>query len=351
MITKHRLALAALLLLAGGGLLLISFFRGAARPGMAPFAPAPEGAPRPSPTWAQMPTRQPAWGQMSGVPDMAPFRRALLIGDTDAAQLIWDSLDGTEAGETASIQLLGARLALQQVHYAQAEERTWRAIGMDPQNAEAWSLLGIVLARAGNHADADHAMGIAVALDATLAPSLFDDRWRATVALGDAAGLATLAESYVAAYPDSPLAPHYRATALLAAGDPVAAVDLLVDALHDQPGSPALVWYTLGEAYLAAHGYAEAAVVLESAAGMVAQGDSTLTYVAADPITALNQRLARAYLETGSCREAESIYRRLMVAQPDLAPWVEKAVICQTPTPTLTPWIPRPVTLTPDWQG
>ncbi len=346
MIKRHRLALVALLLVAGAGMLMLSRGRGAPTPAL-----VPRGAPRPSPTWAQMPTRQPAWLQPSGALDMAPFGRALLIGDTDAAQLIWDSLDGSDAGETAQIQLLGARLALQQARYVQAEERTWRAIGLDPASAEAWSLLGVVLRRLGNDASADHALGIAEALDPALAPALFDDRWRAAVALGNAAGLTALAESYVAEHPDSQLAPHYRATALLAAGDPVAAVDLLVAGLRDEPGAPALVWYTLGEAYLAAHGYAEAAVVLESAAGKVARGDTTLTYVTADPITALNQRLARAYLEIGSCREAESIYRRLMVAQPDLAPWVEKAVICQTPTPTLTPWIPRPVTLTPDWQG
>ncbi len=45
-------------------------------------------------------------------------------------------------------------------------------------------------------------------------------------------------------------------------------------------------------------------------------------------------------MHTERCAEAEDIARRLLSTQPELEALVEQAVICQTPTPTLTPWIP-----------
>jgi hypothetical protein len=66
------------------------------------------------------------------------------------------------------------------------------------------------------------------------------------------------------------------------------------------------------------------------------------------PVDILSRKLAKAYLETGRCAEAESIYRRLSNEHERFDAQIKAAVVCQTPTPTLTPWIPsQQVTATP----
>ena len=345
---RRRLILVAGLAIAGVTLLAVSYRVNPRPPAtvLSEATPTPDLAPRPSPTWGAMPTRAAA---QVFAPDLQPLRQALLVGDLGAAELMWEALEATEAGDTYEAQLVGARLALQLQDYASAEARAWRAIRLAPQDALGWSLLGVTLRRSGDVAYADHVLEIAETLDPDLSPDLFDERWRIAVARRDGTRLLQLAESYVTHHPDSPLAPHYQGTALLATGEGLGAINVLVEALREDGSAPALVWYTLGEAYLTQNAYREAATCLEVAARKLAAGDSTLRYMTTEPLDMLNERLARAYLFTERCAEAESLFRRLVPLQPELETWIERAVVCQTPTPTLTPWILPPVTLTPSY--
>ena len=131
-------------------------------------------------------------------------------------------------------------------------------------------------------------------------------------------------------------------------GAPADAITLLVGVLTDEPDAPALLWYTLGRAYLARGGYIEAATSLEAAAYRFARGDTSLELISARPVDDLNAHLGQAYLQTARCAEAEMIFHRLEADEPGFSRMVEAAVICQTPTPTLTPWIPLQIgTVTP----
>lgn len=310
-------------------------------------------SPRPSPTWAPMPTR--AEAPAAALPlDLTPLHQALLQGDTNLAQRIWDDARAV-APEDSGVQQAGARLALMQGAPDVAETRIWRAIRASPKDkdAHAWSLLGVILRQRGEDKAAAQAINVAITLDPTLAPDLFDVRWRAARRTNDTAALITLAETFLQRYPESPLVPYYRAEALLATDAPLIAIELLVTVLETQPQAPALLWHTLGRAYLARGGFQEAATSLEVAASMTAQGDDSLYLVTDQPVNDLSRRLADAYLASGKCAEAESIFRRLDREQGDdtrsvYDRQIRAAVICQTPTPTLTPWIPsQQVTATP----
>ncbi len=300
-----------------------------------------EAAARPSPTWAPLPTRElTAASSMAIDPDLGVLHRAILSGDLRAAEVMWEALRDADLGQNATIQTVGARIALLQGDTATAESRAWKAIGLEPKNAEVWSLLGVILRTAGDSSGADHALSIAAALEPSLTSDLFADRWVLAEMQGATDELVTLAESYAALHPDGAAGPYFRAKALLAIGEPLEAIELLVDKLQQAPDSPALIWYALGEAYLGRNGYKEAATALEVAAALLARGDASLYSVSDDPVGDLSSRLARAYVHIQRCAEAEDIARRLIPTQPELEALVEQAVICQTPTPTLTPWIP-----------
>jgi tetratricopeptide (TPR) repeat protein len=309
----------------------------------------PIAAPRPSPTWAAMPTRAlNLLPPVEDVLDLLPLETALLRGDVVAAGRAWVDLSRTPFADSAAVQHAGARLAMMQGNLAVAETRAWRAIEGEPENALYWSLLGVIERRAGDLVSAEHAFAAAEDLAPNMAAHLMEDRWRVAVRAGDATTLAALAGQYAIAHPDAALTPYYRAEALLVTDEPDLAIRVLVDALEVQPSSPALLWYTLGKAYLAREGYREAAMVLEVAASKVARGDQSLDLVSDAPLRDLNVGLARAYLATDRCVEAESIYRRISKAEPEFEVWVTRAVVCQTPTPTLTPWIPVQIgTVTP----
>jgi tetratricopeptide (TPR) repeat protein len=350
---KSRRALAVALLLALTGAGLVGLSAGSSTPVARAFPPSPV----PTAPWGAMPTRaqdmidtpeasEPVEMTATPTPDPRPERlqQALLAGDLAAAQRAWDVLQGAGLGETHAMQMAGARLALMSHDLEAAEQRALRAVDLAAagrDGAYAWSLLGITMYRKGEYAAAEQAFSTAQDLDPGIAPSLFDDRWRAAVRAEDTTTMALLAGSYSMRDPQGHLEPYYRASALLADHEPRLALGVLLPALSARPDAHALLWYTLGDVYVALGGFREAATVLEVAAAKVAEGDSSLSIVSDAPIDDLALRLARAYLATDRCREAEGIYRRLSASHPELADPLDLAITCQTPTPTMTPWILR----------
>ncbi|MCU0521744.1 MAG: hypothetical protein MUF84_13765 [Anaerolineae bacterium] len=342
---RRALTLVALVLV-GAGLVTISY--APPRRGEAELA-EPVMQPRPSTTWAPLPTRADTSRLgPAATPDLQVLHSAILAGDLTSAELLWEALQNSGPDQqTGEMLLAGARVALLREDAREAESRAWAAIGIEPQNAEAWSFLGVVLRAAGDAELADQALAVATVLEPNLADRLFSDRWALAVAQGVEPHLANLAEAYASMHPGSPIAPYYRSQALLAAGETLAAIELLVDGIQQHPDSPALIWYALGEAYLARSGYREAAVAFDVAAALLARGDTSLYQASPNPLSDLNSRLAESYVHSSRCAEAEDIARRLLAARPDLGALVEQAVICQTPTPTPTAWIPTPWIPTP----
>jgi len=341
---RRAIVLCVVLVLVGSGLLAIS-----ARP--APRAAgtgiSPDLTQRPSPTWASLPPRA-SGSEGDREVDFGPFYRALLRGQIEDADRLWTALWETVPEENSELHIAGARLALAQGDLDRAVDRAWDAIGRTPEDGLTWSLLGIILGRAGEPGQAEQALAIAQFLDPSLTSVVLPDRWQAAVTSGDTAAVFALAEVFGERHPGSIFVSYYRAEALLMAGAPSDALTLLVGVLTEEPDAPALLWYTLGRAYLARGGYTEAATSLEAAAYRVARGDTSLELISARPVYDLNAHLGQAYLQTARCAEAEMIFRRLEADQSDFSEMVEAAVTCQTPTPTLTPWIPVQIgTVTP----
>jgi tetratricopeptide (TPR) repeat protein len=316
--------------------------------GHSPVPTAPWGA---MPTRALTPTATPTpTAQPLPTPDLRLewLEHALLAGDLEAGQRAWEALEGTPLLETQAAQMAGARLALLGQELDEAELRAFRAVELgDPEAGDdrrtgpaAWALLGIILGRKGEYAASEAALAIARDGNPEIDLGLIDARWRNAVRAGDAATMALLAGTYSMHNPGSELEFYYRAAALLADDEPVLALGVLLPGLRQYPGAHALLWSTLGDIYMALGAFPEAAIVLEVAAAKVARGDSSLSMASDAPHDALDLRLARAYLATERCEEAEGIYRRLSAQHPELADPLQRAIVCQTPTPTPTPWIP-----------
>ncbi len=341
---RRAIILCVILVLVGSGLI-------AASGRLAPWAngtgTSSDLAPRPSPTWALLPLRV-LESEGDGEADYRPFYRALLRDQIEEADRLWTELCETVLEESSELHIAGARLALAQGDLERAGDRAWEAISLAPDDALAWSLVGVILGRAGESKQAEQALAIAQSLNPSLASEVLPSRWQAAVASRDAAVVVALAEDFGERHPGSVFAPYYRAEALLMTGAPSDAITLLVGVLTDEPDAPALLWYTLGRAYLARGSYIEAATSLETAAYRFARGDTSLEMISARPVDDLNAHLGQAYLQTARCAEAEMIFHRLEADDPGFSSMVEAAVICQTPTPTLTPWIPLQIgTVTP----
>ncbi len=275
------------------------------------------------------------------------MRQFLRMGNTEAARRIWIRAY-IQAPRDGSVLREGVRLALAQGNLIEAEQRAWAAVKASPEDAEVWALLGVVLARRGATRTAAQALGIAQSLDPTLAEQAFTERWQAVRRANDGNAMWALAQVYGQAHPDAPMAFYYRAAALLAIGDAEAAIHLLIPFLESSPDAPAVLWQTLGEAYAARGAWAEAATALEVAGAKAAQGDRSLYAASLHPAHTLTLALANAYLHTGRCVEAASLYRRMSTPYPEVAPRLTEAIRCQTPTPTWTPWLPsQQVTPTP----
>lgn len=339
------LSLVGALILLGGALLVAPGLLSPGDPEVSTVLPV---SALPSPTWGSLPTRIPAAPTPKPSVDLLPLHRALLLGDVAEAAALWYQLVLEYPAGGGALYQAGARLAMMQGRPGVAAQRAWQAVGAAPTDARAWSLLGVILRRARQPQQAERAFAMAEKLEPALGPELFSDRWLVALSSDSAAALAELAADYQVRYPDSVWLPYYRAEALIAADAPLDAIQLLVPVLAERPTSPALLWYTLGRAYLASGGYPEAATALEAAASLTYRGDTSINRISNDALRDLNAALGRSYLGINRCREAETIFRRLQDADSSLSSLIEAAVICQTPTPTLTPWIPRQIgTVTP----
>ncbi|HIQ02753.1 MAG TPA: tetratricopeptide repeat protein, partial [Anaerolineales bacterium] len=214
------------------------------------------------------------------------------------------------------------------------------ALVANPEDGAAYALLGEVL-RLGfdDPAQALEAYERAVQLDPALRDLLFPARWRAAAAAGRANRMVALANEYLNTHPGDPLAAYYLGRALIALGNPRAAIRTLVEALEE--GGPAAVWFALGEAYGADGAWSNARVCYEQARALAEAGDPSLTLVSDTPVADLFAGLGAAYVHVGECVSAQVMLEHALAVGPDrpeLHTLIGQAMICQTPTPTPTPY-------------
>lgn len=214
------------------------------------------------------------------------------------------------------------------------------AVAADPENAAAYALLGEVLRRAfGDPVHALQAYEQAVRLDPGLADPLFPARWQAAAAGWQGNRMVALANEYMNAHPDDPLGPYYLGRALIAQGNPRAAIRTLVEALGR--GGPAATWYALGEAYAADGAWANARTCYEQARALAERGDPSLYLISETPVADLFAALGAAYVHVGECASGQVMLEYALAVGPDrpqLHTLLGQALICQTPTPTPTPY-------------
>ena len=119
---------------------------------------------------------------------------------------------------------------------------------------------------------------------------------------------------------------------------------------RDPAGATALVWFTLGQAYLAASAGPEAVTAFEAARRLVEEGDSSLALHSDQPLVDLFGMLGRAYIATGRCVDAEMMLQYAVEiggGAGDYAAFLGQARLCQTPTPRPTPY----PTITPSFRS
>lgn len=229
-------------------------------------------------------------------------------------------------------------LAQRQYDYALADAQA--AIAADRENSAAYFLLGEVL-RLGydDPRQALTAYERAVELDPALAAPTFAARWRAASASGQARRMLLLAEEYRQAYPDDPLSAYYRGLALVAVGNPRAAINLLVEKLEE--GGPAALWFALGRAYAADGAWRNARVCYEQARALAEAGDRSLYQVSETAVVDLFAGLGEAYTHVGECVSGQIMLQHALAVggeRSELHTLLGQAMICQTPTPTPTPY-------------
>ncbi len=281
--------------------------------------------------WGPLPTRIPTPTPFPASYFLQPVAPALRAGELAIAQTAWEQAYAL-APDDAEVLREGARLALAQADLVAAEARAWAALGADEASAETWMLLGTIQLRRSAWAEAGQSLQLAEALDPALADALFPSRWQIALQYSDAATLATLAQRYFMQQPEDPLAPYYRAEALLVDGKPQVALELLL--LEMNADAPAVLWYTLGRVYLAlGNANEQARIALETAAMASSRGDRTLSLASAAPQRDLNAALAQAYIRLYQCAKAEAQLRLLVTPYPELAELHEEAVRCVENTP------------------
>jgi len=304
---------------------------------------------RPSPTWAPMPTRAHRV-QIIPVDTSGPLedlRLALLRREFETAEFIWAQSPVPAPPDQAAWYRNGARLFLALGQTDRAEALAWNAIVLSSIEPNGWLVLHLVLRERQDWRTAEYALETALHLEPLRTGDLFWDRWLLAVENEDVGSMTSLAESFRLRNPDDSLGAYLNARALLAVGEASEAAAQLVEALQQDPNAPVVLWYTLGEAYLELDAHEEALSVLETVARRLYTDDAAMIHLEAPFLETLNFRLAQAYLGTGACANAEAVFRRLVASGPDAEreasrfdAWIEQAIRCQTPTPTLTPWIP-----------
>ncbi|HEY88762.1 MAG TPA: hypothetical protein G4N98_03390 [Thermoflexia bacterium] len=323
--------------LTGGALLLATIAALLIACGSAP-------TPRPTLSWLPMPTRAPSPTPLPLAQILAKMEPALLSGQPESARIIWEEA-AVRAPEDSRVQREGARLALALGNPQKAETRAWTAIQADPSDAITWTLLGISQQRQGKSKLAQQSFAQAQTLAPELAPELFAARWLAAQRAADAEELTALAQSQLMRQPQDPLLPYYRAEALLSSNYAHAALDLLL--INVQGDSSALLWYTLGRAYLQVKAGTKARISLEVAQVAYTRGDNSILLASDDPRYPLNAALGRAYLLSGDCEQVRPLLLLLSTPYPALQPLIAEAARCPTPTPTCTPWLPADWAVSP----
>ncbi len=316
-----------------------------------PTSPGESILAQPSPPWGLFPTRALApTAAATPTPTATPatdsplriMQIALLYDAPEVAEAAWEKARRVTPDDSplrGHVMREGARLALLRDDMNTAETRAWDAVRVAAQDAETWALLGVILARRGESKVAEQALRVAESLDPGLAPDVLADRWRAARQSGDSDTLMALAQTYSSREPENPLGFYYRAAALLASGEVESAFRHLLIQLRAEPETAAVLWYTLGETYLAQRAYNEALIVFDVVEARFKAGDQSLYLASDDPLRDLNLCRALALLglsDPEHCAQAEPLLRR-WDAPADI---IDRARLCQTPTPTPTPWIP-----------
>ncbi len=306
--------------------------------------PPPAESPLP---WEPMPTRAPTATPVGPEAALAQAQVALIGGDLTAAQRWWAEAH-RRAPEDGTVLLEGARLALRRGDLATAERRAWAAMRALPEDGRPWALLGEIANRRGEAKAAADFWAVAQSLDPSLRDDLFTARWLAARRAHDSNALRELAQQRIIDHPDDPLLAYYRAEALLQMQSPRTALDLLQLEMAGETHHEAVLWYTMGRAYLALHAPDSARIALEEALIAFRRGDTSI-YLATDtPERDINEAIARAYILSRRCDLAAERLAYLVTPYPDLAPLWEKAAACPTPTPTPTPGLPADWALSPD---
>lgn len=230
-------------------------------------------------------------------------------------------------------------LAQGEFHLALADAEA--ALKIDSANPAAHALRGETLRRMRRARWALAAFDRALALDPDLQAETFRSRWLAARAAQDADRLMDLSREYRGAYPEDPLRHYYLGWALIESGKPYPAISVLIRGIKTSSEPPALLWFTLGQAYLADSSWQEAATSIEAARTLVQAGDLSLTIHSDSPIADLFGALGQAYLGIERCADAEVMLSYAIdVGAPasEYAARLEEARLCQTPAPTDTPY-------------
>ena len=215
------------------------------------------------------------------------------------------------------------------------------AIRLDPANGAAHVLRGEVLRLRGQHYQAAEAFDRAVEHDPSLREETFGARWQVARVLQSSRRLAALSREYSRLYPDDPVRHYYQAWMAIVADRPEAAINLLTEEIATLGDPPAILWYVLGEAYAARGAWSEAVTSFEATRQLVAAGDNSLLIHTDRPVVDLFTALGVAYLRVGRCVDAVSMLEYAAVvgaAESTIDPLLEEARLCQTPTPTFTPY-------------
>ena len=217
------------------------------------------------------------------------------------------------------------------------------ALEADPTSVAAYALRGETLRLLGRAGPALAAFDQALALDPTLKAETFRSRWLAARAGHVSGRLLKLSLEYAAAHPDDPLRYYYRGWTLIEGGAPTTAIHALAEGIETTSDPPALLWFALGQAYMAVQAWRESVTSFEAVRALVQAGDSSLAIHSDRPIADLFSALGRAYLGAGRCVDAETMLEYAVdvgAAASAHAAALEEARLCQTPTPTATPYHP-----------
>jgi len=215
------------------------------------------------------------------------------------------------------------------------------SLEIDPASAAAHALRGEILSLQGYHRRALKAFDQAVLLDPAFKEETFRARWLAARSLDDDERLLTLSREYALAHPSDPVRHYYRAWRFIESGEPRKAVHVLVRGIETTSEPPALLWFALGEAYAAAGSWQNALTSFEASRALAQAGDTSLIVHSDQPVVELFGALGQAYMELGRCMDAETMLRYALDiggSTSTYGPLLEDARLCQTPTPTITPY-------------